>query len=373
MNIISRRTTAAFAATAAILLAAGCSSDTGTPPPAQGDGDFPRIGLEDRDATHIPDDWGDVEQAAIEEGSVVVYTTTPAEQFDPVAAAFNEIYPEIKVERVSDALSTLAVRYEQERSAGTNPADILSSSSFESVIEAHQDWFINIAEEGPDMLPNLADFSELAIPEDRPYSVTQGAYTFQIAYNTDMVDESDLPETYEDLADPKWGGKLGIVDPRASDTYAAVLEALRAAYGDEYLEALTANGYSLTKESSDTAQQVAAGAIALGFPTNASKSESFIDSGAPLKLLDVPIYPIGATTMALPTEAPHPNAARLFANFLLTAQAQEMQCELVKVGSLNELAGGDCSKYTVPADATPLDYSLTSDVREHIFALMGVD
>lgn len=329
--------------------------------------------LEERDTEHLPADWSEVEQAAIEEGEVVVYTTTPAEQFDPIVAAFNSIYPDITVTRVSDALSTLAVRYEQERSSGTHPADILSSSSFEAVIEANPDWFTDIGAQGPELLPNLADFSPLALPDDRPRSVTLGAYTWRVAYNTEMVEEADLPETFEDLADPRWSGILGIVDPRSSDTYASVLEALRQEYGDGYLQALARNGFGMTKEATDTAQQVAAGVYPIGFPTNQSKAESFIDSGAPLALLDLAPHPLGATTMALPLEAPHPNAGRLFANFLLTAQAQEMQCELVKVGSLNNKAGGACEEYTVPEDATPTDFSLSPDVREQVFSLMAVD
>lgn len=353
----------------AMLTLSGCGgSDTAEPDGASG-----ATSLEERDSEHLPTDWSAVEEAAIAEGQVVIYTTTPAEQFDPIVAAFNSIYPGITVTRVSDALSTLAVRYEQERSSGTHPADILASSSFEAVIEANPDWFTDIGAQGAELLPNLADFSPLVLPEDRPRSVTLGAYTWRVAYNTEMVDEADLPKTFEDLADPRWGGILGIVDPRSSDTYASVLEALRETYGDDYLRTLASNGFGMTKEATDTAQQVAAGVYPIGFPTNQSKAQSFIDSGAPMALLDLAPHPLGATTMAMPLEAPHPNAARLFANFLLTAQAQELQCELVKVGSLNNKAGGACEEYTIPEDATVTDFSLSPDVREQVFSLMALD
>jgi iron(III) transport system substrate-binding protein len=355
----------------AMMALTGCGG-SGSEGAQGGSGEAPSS-LEERDREHLPPDWADVEKAATEEGEVVVYTTTPAEQFDPIVAAFNNIYPDITVTRVSDALSTLAVRYEQERSSGTHPADILASSSFEAMIEAHHDWFTDIGAQGPALLPNLADFGPLALPKDRPRSVTLGAYTWRVAYNTGAVEEADLPKTFEDLTNPRWAKVLGVVDPRNSDTYASVYEALRQKYGDGYLSALAKNGFGLTKEATDTAQQVGAGVYPIGFPTNQSKAASFIDAGAPMKLLDLAPYPIGATTMALPLNAPHPNAARLFANFLLTAQAQELECELVKVGSLNKKAGGPCEEYKVPDDATLTDFSLSPEVRQHVFQLMGLN
>src|SRR5690606_29865778 len=58
-------------------------------------------------------------------------------------------------------------------------------------------------------LPALNDLVRGAVPPHKEWAVAQ-ITLFALAYNTNLLDKKDLPKSYQDLADPKWKGKIGV-------------------------------------------------------------------------------------------------------------------------------------------------------------------
>jgi iron(III) transport system substrate-binding protein len=311
-------------------------------------------------------DWDSVVAAANQEGQVTLYTNFPTAQTNAKVAAFNQVYPKIKVNVLTDATATLPARYQQERqSTGKSPADVTESSVFEPLIASNPDWFTTLT---PDVLPSISQFKSIAVTSSGK-SIMTDAYTWEIVYNTSLVSSSDMPTTWADLLSSKWTGKIIALDPRGSSSYMAIFDELHSHLGSTF------SGFThvtFTQSSTDLGQKVAAGAYAIGIYTNPSKLAPLLASGAPLKTLQIAPDLMGFTTMSLPTDAPHPNAARLLANFLLSPQGQEVQCKAADLGSLNNQAQGACTANAIPSDAIALPLTTSSADQAAILSALNL-
>jgi iron(III) transport system substrate-binding protein len=316
-------------------------------------------------------DWNTVVDAANQEGEVVVYTHYAVDQADAMIAAFNKVYPNIKVQLVTDATATLPARYEQERqSTGKSPADVLMSGVFEPLITQYPDWFIPVTAAA---LPNASQFSNAAFRSGRPLSVIVGAYVWEIVYNTDLVKSTDVPKTWADLLSSQWKGKILAVDPRASESYMAIWDVLRTKLDPSTFQSLAHAGFAISESASDVAQKVASGADAIGLFTNQNKVGPLVSKGAPIKTVEFAPYLLGSTTMSFPTDAPHPNAAKVFGNFMLSQQLQVQKCGIAYEGSFNTGAqGGDCSSYAIPTGSIALPFAVSSSDQAAVLSALGL-
>lgn len=375
-NPRTRRTTAAIGAVAIVTLAAAACSSSASSSAASGSGGGTNCvaNMTKTDAAVLPANWCSVVATADQEGKVIMYTTTPTQQLTPVIAAFNKIYPGIQVETVNDSVATLPARYEQERSStGKSPADVLNSSTFEALIAANPSWFNVLPDMGADYLPSLKEFEPQAIPTDRPRSVTSAAYTWELIYNSNMLKPADVPTSWQALTSPEWKGKGIMTDPGASDSYMSFFNMLLGTYGASFLAGLKANKFAVSQSASDVAQQVAAGAYEIGFVTNASKVAPLLQQHAPIKTLNLTPYGLGATTTSFPVDPPDPAAARVFGNFLLSSQGQELQCAASSLATMNEDASGACSQYAIPKGVATLPFVVPKAQQTQILAALGIN
>lgn len=372
MNATIRRrlllAVAALATTGMVLPLAACASTTASGRPAG-------TGLEERDSQNLPDDWDAIVAAAVEEGEVILYSNQTQEVSAATLEAFAAAYPGIEVKVVRDSVDTLPNRFVQEyESTGKSPADVLESSVFEPVIADHPEWFVNIREMDLSMVPTLQDFPlDQAAPEHRPRSVTSAAYTWTLAYNTDRVSEGELPKTWEDLTDPKWKGRMMIADPRSASAYFAFHALMYENFGPSFGQGLVANEATLSESGASLSQQIAAGAFDIGGPVARSHSAKIREQGAPVEHLDLLPAKVSATTMALPANPPHPNAQRVLATFLLSAQAQEIQCTIGQLGSLNAHAKGDCEDFNIDPSLEVFDLNIPSSVKDPVLDAMNLN
>jgi iron(III) transport system substrate-binding protein len=365
MNLKSHPSIAAAVAAAVLFSLAGCAGGNSA-------ASAPAGNLEERDTAHLPSDWDSVVQKANEEGQVVIYTTLPQEQIGTLSTAFNAIYPKIKVNAVTDSSTAITSRFQTEYDAtGKAPSDVVHSAAFEALNASKPDWFTDL-QKSKDLLPSLADYSARGVTTEHPRSVQVAAYPWQLIINKTQVQDSDAPQSFEAFTDPKYKGKLSILDPRAGSNVAAFYVELRKKFGDGYLTALAKNEPKLSPGVPDLSQSIAAGATQFGFPTNASGARQVENAGAPVARVTSDPVVVGGTTMAIPTNSAHPNAGRVFANFLLTAQAQELQCKSTGLGSLNKIAKGDCAKVEIPADAIFASFLPSEKDRSDVVALLGL-
>lgn len=351
------------------------SGDTTAPETTEGMGYVnPGVGLQDRDAEHLPDNWDEIVAAAAEEGEVIIYTNHAQDVADPMFDAFREAFPDIEILEVRGSPEELPTRYEREYEAqGSNPADLLHSSLFEQLVDANPDRFLRIDELDADYIPTLNDMLPQAFPEDRPYSVHAASYVWNLVYNTDLVDESELPDSFCELQDERWAGAGMIGDPRASTTYRGVHAWIFEECGAELYEFFAETGWGFADSTSSGAAQVIAGAFEVQFPNILDTTSSDREAGAPVahKILEPAL--LGWTSMIFPEEPPNPNAQRVLGTFLLGAQAQEIQCEVGNLSSLNTKVGGPCDEIPIDPSYPLNNVNPDQEVVDALYEALGVN
>lgn len=302
-------------------------------------------------------------EAAKEEGTVVFYSAYNAELSDELGRAFQDRYG-IQVEVVRQASADLNARYAAEAEAGAvvadvlwQPDDVFADSATES------GWFADLdAEE----LENLEDVSD----EDRTdTTVTILKQPWGIAYNTEMLDESAAPTSWRDLADgePIDGGIL-LADPSNSVSTAAVYDFWLEAYGEDFFADVRATqSVKIADSVSNAIQQVGGGEFAAFAPAPMSTVANARETGAPVEIV-VPDETTGFPMMAsISADAPHPNAARLLLDFLLTEQGQTIAVSDIAI----PVVSGVESAVAEPSGYVPSDNARTAGRLDELVRLLG--
>src|SRR5262249_8698619 len=156
---------------------------------------------------------------------------------------------------------------------------------------------------------------------DRPWAATRYS-VFAAAYNTRMVAAADVPQRYEDLLDAKWKGRLGI-EADDVDWFFAVVGALGERKGlDLFRDIVARHGVSIRKGHSLLVNLVVSGEVPLALTAYGYRVDQLKKAGAPIDRNYLPPVIALPTGVAVLRNAPHPFAAVLFADFMLTdAQA----------------------------------------------------
>ena len=253
--------------------------------------------------------------AAKKEGEVTWYTSQIlGETAQRVVAAFNAVYPDVKVNLLRASGQVMYQRVMQEISMNALQADVISLSDTggqqQELKEAGQ-----FTQYKPKRAAEVFPAFQNADP-DGYYHITVVALTV-IVYNTRLVKPEDMPKTWADLADAKWKGKVAIGHPGFSSLSTVWVTKMNTLYGWGFLEKLAKNDTQVTRNINDTTTLVTAGERALG-TTPAPTARPGVAKGNPIGI----IYPEdGAILAASPSgvvkTAKHPNAARLLMEFLL--------------------------------------------------------
>ena len=146
-----------------------------------------------------------------------------------------------------------------------------------------------------------------------------------IAWNTNLVKQEDVPKDWPDVLDPKWKGQIMTADPRNAISLMAWCQLMRQKYGDDFLRKYGAQQLKLVNSTVPGSQQMAAGAAALLVPDIHAPVAALQADKAPVADF-VPDFTTGIEGPgAVVAKAPHPNAARLLFNYLLTPEGQHAQ------------------------------------------------
>lgn len=279
----------------------------------------------------------DLIAAAQEEGSVVFYSSPHENVAGALAEAFEAEYG-VSAEFVRLSSEPLLQRYSAEAASGTFAADVLfTGPSIESFMAegAESGWVQPISEAG---IPVLEDGT---FPEefDNGDSVTLTVSPWLIPYNTDLVTGDDIPETWEDLVDPRFEGRILL--PEMAPIYLPIFSLLLDEYGEEYFEQLRGQDLRLTGSGTPIIQSLGAGEADLAPPAIGSQVEGIAEEGAPLGTV-TPDLTTGVefqVVLTHPDEAAHPNAARLFAHFVLSEEGNAIAADFPGTFSVYDVSG----------------------------------
>ena len=257
--------------------------------------------------------------AAEKEGKVVWYTSVDVKVAQAVAKAFRADYPNIDVDVERAGSERVFQRINQEYESGIKNVDVVNSSDASHFLFwKQQKWLA--AHTPPDVKRFAPQFKD---PEG--YYAVWRATLSVMGYNTKLVEEKDAPTGYLDLLDPKWKGKLVKSHPGYSGTSLTGTYAIVKALGWDYLEKLSKQGVQQLQSTTATPKSIASGERMVMVDGNEYNMFIELQAKSPVKI----VYPKEGTPFvtsptAIFADAPHPNAARVFQNFLYTAKAQQL-------------------------------------------------
>ena len=258
----------------------------------------------------------DVIEGAKKEGEINWFGGGSSEIDENINRGFMKKYPFIQAKKFRIQSQRLLVRFEAESRAGKHTADIVRTT----------DWYIDIFKK-KGLLLKYDSPERKQIPDE--LKDRDGFYTslymavHSLAYNPRMVAKKDLPRSYDDLLDPKWKDKLGMEDA-AYVWFVNLLKIKGEKAGVEYMRRLARQNVSVRSGTTLLANLVAAGELPLAIDLYAYEIERTKKAGAPLDW--VPFEPVIVHTIAggINRNAPHPNASKLFMDFLLSEDGQRI-------------------------------------------------
>jgi iron(III) transport system substrate-binding protein len=262
----------------------------------------------------------DREQRLIEgakrEKELTFYSSIPPEDIAALVSAFDKKYGvKVKVWR-ADSESFLQ-RIINETRARRFEVDVMagSSSALEPLFRE------NLLQEVKS--PYLAGIIPEAIAPHRQW-VAVYLSMFVQAYNTDLVRKETLPKTFYDLLRPQWKDRLGI-EAEDYDWFAQVVMDLGEAQGLRlFRDIVASNGISVRKGHSLLTNLVVAGEVPLALTAYGFLAEQAKRRGAPLDWFVIPPAIARPTAEGLARNAPHPHAAVLFFDFLISEEGQQI-------------------------------------------------
>jgi len=259
--------------------------------------------------------WNDVVAAAKREGRLLIYNGT---NFPIVRKIAVEMQKEtgIAIDVLDGRASEIRERIRVEQSTNRTVASLSYSGLTTLFTQTGEGAF---QEHGP--LPN----AQGVIPElaSKGHVLLGSVGMFLLMYNTTLVKPEEVPKSWRDLTDPRWQGKILSDDFRAAGAGNVWFEATYNAFGREYHDKIALQKPVFSRNFPESERRVARGEYPIYLPFNMSEYISL--RGLPIKAL-VPTegaayVPFGA---AILKDAPHPNAARVYLNFLLSDIGQTM-------------------------------------------------
>ena len=254
-------------------------------------------------------------ERAKREGRVALYTSLGPTESGPLAAAFEKKYG-IKVELWRSTSGKVVQRALTETQARRYAVDVIETNGPEMEMLAREKVL------GQMQSPYLADLPANAIPAHRAW-VPDRLNFFVVGYNTSKVKRSEIPATYEGFIDPKWKGRIAL-ETTDIEWMATLIKTWGEAKGMDYFRKLSAMRPEMREGHVLLASLVAAGEIPVGLSMYASNIVPLTRKGAPIDF--VPVQPVVARPQGIGVarNAPHPNAARLFADYVLSPEGQRL-------------------------------------------------
>src|SRR6266436_876906 len=264
--------------------------------------------------------------AARAEGKLVYYTANFAEVEQQVIKAFNQRFPEIKVEMVRAPGGQLITRVKTEAAAGKLIADVVDHSD-RALMQPLADMFQDYAP------PNAADYNPEA--QVAPQLWPRATLVWSIAYNTELV--KDPPKTWTDLTKPEYDKMTGQVFAQSGGTTWTRIMFERQVLGEDYWGKQAATHPILYPSGAPMSDALVRGEVAMG-PLLYNAIYPKQKDGAPIKIFFPPEgAPVNPYASGITKTATHPNAARLFLNWCLSQEGQGFMIrELGNLTSLKE-------------------------------------
>jgi iron(III) transport system substrate-binding protein len=264
--------------------------------------------------------------AAKKEGGELTWYTAHSDDITAQALgrAFEAAYPGTKLNVLRTTAQVAYQRITQEIKAGSIQCDVLSSTDLGHYVELKSKGAFE--KYVPENSTKVLDIYKNYDP-DGYYFVTS-AGLIEIGYNTTKVKEADAPKNWTDLLDPKWKDQIALGHPGFSGYVGTWALTLRKQYGWDFFEKLAKNNPRVGRSINDTVTMLNAGESMVAGSGPVGTLLDSAKKGNPLALA----HPADGSVLIIAPSSimkgcKHPNAARLFMEFLMSVDASKIWIE----------------------------------------------
>ena len=253
-------------------------------------------------------------QAAKKEGKVTLYNSGSREAGDTLLKAFKKKFG-INGEQYRATSNKILSKLTEEIKAKNIYCDVVTTGSPN---------VLRLQLEGELQKLNSKQAQYYPKSQKTDYYVNVTGIGLFIMYNTELVSKKDAPKEWQDLLNPKWKGQIAIPDWRASTSPMIVYKMLRDVYGTKFLEKAGKQEFRVYKAHGAAANAVATGECAISFEMLSDRIAVQIKKGAPVGYSVPSPTTFNPRQIGIPKGAPHPNAARLLIEFVLSKEGQKI-------------------------------------------------
>lgn len=256
--------------------------------------------------------------AAKREGKVVWYCSVPIETAQKVSNMFEQ-QTGIKVELFRSGGSNILRRFQQEADGGKVFVDVLTHSEPAAArMMTKKGLFVPFKATDFDKVP-----AEVKDPDG--YHVAQRLNVMAMYVRDDKLPAADRPKRWADLTNPKYKGKMVMADPSFSSLLVTIVGMLAKENGWEYFEKLRANDIMLVQSNQQVSDMIKRGERIIAVGADAAYVGDSKKQGMPISTL---YQEDGSFVIPSPSSvikgSPNPNAAKAFADFMLSRAVQEL-------------------------------------------------
>ena len=257
------------------------------------------------------------------EGELAYYGTVPIDEFLPLAKAFNARYRALALQHYFSPRQGILNRALTEARAGRHAVDVVQVD----LSYGYQLMNDNLVQ--PYLISGRERFYD-GTYDPAGYWHSMYHLTTALIYNTSSIKEA--PKSYEELLSPSWKGKM-LFDPEAGYILAAMEDSWGKAKALDYLGKLSKQDIIYRRGGTLTTQVVTSGEYPIGIAINGETSAAIRDKGAPLGFRVLSPKIVKPEGLFLAKNAPHPHATLLFAEWVLSDEAQTFLATTLGKGS----------------------------------------
>ncbi|MGH7041928.1 MAG: ABC transporter substrate-binding protein [Acetobacteraceae bacterium] len=260
-------------------------------------------------------DEADLVKAARKEGSVTWYIAqVDGETAQQMGRAFSKQYPGINASVIRTTGQVAYERLQQDLRNDSPECDVFSTTDI-----AHMPALMKRKALANYVPPNAAAMAPAfkGLGQDGYFYPTTSTLML-IIYHSQRVKPADAPKGWNDLLDPKWKGRVAFGDPAFSGYVGVWAVEMKKLYGWKWFQTLAKNNPRIGRSGLDPLTLINAGECLCGLAPLSGALLS-ADKGNPIGV----VYPTDGSVLCIGpsgvlAKAPHPNAARLFMNWLLS-------------------------------------------------------
>ncbi len=305
-----------------------------------------------------PDRAARILAGAKKEGKVVVYAGLLAAAFRTVADGFYKKYPGIKIDYTRGNSRKTLPLVRAERQTKNIIADIIESSGIakEAILAGVVQPFIS---------PSTKNFNPAYIGAGNMYAADRVSY-FGLAYNTTKVSANDVPKTYDDYLKPKLKGKLSWraqLDSGAELFIAHMVRMRGKKNADAYFKKLSKqNVTNFNSSARALVDRVGQGEYPIAMNIFAHHPLIIKAKGAPIEIQMLDPIPSTMGTILAIKDAPHPHAAMLFIDYILSKDGQTKMRQANYFPSNSDVAPKATLNRILPKNAKMKEFIYTPEM-----------